>query len=53
MKPHKGFFGKILGRLSKFSSEEKEKIEHELPFVVMIFTLMASSGIAPYESWKK
>ena len=28
-------------------------MEHELPFVVMIFTLMAASGISPYESWKK
>jgi flagellar protein FlaJ len=39
--------------LSKATSEEREKIDHELPFVVMIFTLMAASGISPYESWKK
>jgi flagellar protein FlaJ len=48
-----GFIGKAFGLLSKATSEEREKIEHELPFVVMIFTLMAASGISPYESWKK
>lgn len=53
MKAKGGFFGNFLGFLSKATSEEKEKIEHELPFVVMIFTLMAASGISPYESWKK
>ena len=39
--------------MSRATSEEREKMEHELPFVVMIFTLMAASGISPYESWKK
>ena len=48
-----GFVGKIFGLLSKATSEEKEKIEHELPFVVMIFTLLAASGVSPYDSWKK
>jgi flagellar protein FlaJ len=48
-----GFVGKIFGLLSKAASEEKEKIEHELPFVVMIFTLLAASGVSPYDSWKK
>ena len=48
-----GFFGKIFGSLSKSTSEEKEKTDRELPFAVMIFTLMAASGISPYESWKK
>src|SRR5208283_1727030 len=48
-----GFFGKIFGSLTKASSAEKEKTERELPFAVMIFTLMAASGISPYESWKK
>lgn len=41
------------GLLSRFSSEEKEMTERELPFAVMIFTLMAASGISPYDSWKK
>lgn len=48
-----GFVGKIFGFLHKASSEEKEKTERELPFAVMIFTLMAASGISPYDSWKK
>jgi flagellar protein FlaJ len=53
MKAPSGFIGKIFGLLSKFSSEEKETMERELPFAVMIFTLMAASGISPYDSWKK
>jgi flagellar protein FlaJ len=53
MKASGGFFGKVFGFLSKATSEEKEKVEHELPFVVMIFTLLAASGISPYDSWKK
>jgi flagellar protein FlaJ len=48
-----GFLGKIFGLLHRASSEEKEKTERELPFAVMIFTLMAASGISPYDSWKK
>ncbi|MGA2522991.1 MAG: type II secretion system F family protein [Candidatus Bathyarchaeia archaeon] len=48
-----GFIGKIFGSLTKASSEEKEKTEQELPFAVMIFTLLAASGISPYDSWKK
>jgi flagellar protein FlaJ len=53
MKAPGGFVGKVFGLLSKATSEEKEKVEQELPFVVMIFTLMAASGISPYDSWKK
>ena len=37
----------------RLASEEKEKTEQELPFAVMIFTLMAASGISPYDSWKR
>lgn len=48
-----GFIGKIFGALNNAASEEREKTEAELPFAVMIFTLMAASGISPYESWKK
>lgn len=48
-----GLFSKIFGSLSKASSEQKEKTDHELPFAVMIFTLMAASGISPYDSWKR
>ncbi len=48
-----GVVGKLLGRLTKAASEERERLEHELPFVVMIFTLLAASGVSPYDSWKK
>jgi flagellar protein FlaJ len=53
MKAPGGFVGRIFGLLTKATSEEKEKVERELPFVVMIFTLMAASGVSPYDSWKK
>ena len=53
MKVPGGFLGKIFGFLNKATSEEREKTEQELPFAVMIFTLMAASGISPYDSWKK
>ena len=53
MKAPGGFLGKIFGFLNKATSEEREKTESELPFAVMIFTLMAASGISPYDSWKK
>lgn len=48
-----GIFGKLSGLISRFSSEQREHIESELPFAVIVFTLMAASGISPYESWKK
>ena len=48
-----GFLGKIFGSISKAASEDKQKTDQELPFAVMIFTLMAASGISPYDSWKK
>ena len=53
MKAPGGFLGKIFGFLNRATSEEREKTEQELPFAVMIFTLMAASGISPYDSWKK
>ena len=48
-----GFIGKLFGRMSTAASEEREKIDQELPFVVMIFTLLSASGVSPYDSWKK
>ncbi len=48
-----GFIGKILGMINRATSEEREKVEAELPFVVMVFTLLAASGVSPYDSWKK
>jgi flagellar protein FlaJ len=53
MNASSGPIGKVFSLLSKAASEEKEKIELELPFAVMIFTLMAASGVSPYDSWKK
>ena len=52
-KQKSGFIGKIFGLLNTAASEEKEHTDSELPFAVMIFTLMAASGISPYDSWKK
>lgn len=49
----KGFLGKILGRLAKVTNEEAEQIDRELPYAVMVFTLMAASGVSLYESWKR
>ncbi len=53
MEAPKGPLGRIVGSLRKATSEERERIDEELPFVVMVFTLMAASGISAYESWKR
>ncbi len=53
MPKQKGFVGDIIAKIVKGTSEEKEDIERELPFVVMLFALMSTSGIALYESWKR
>jgi flagellar protein FlaJ len=53
MKAPGGFLGQVFKTVSKATSEQKEKIEYELPFAIMVFTLMAASGVSPYESWKK
>lgn len=46
--------GKITGRLTRlFGGDSSGEIDRELPFAVMIFTLMAASGVALYEGWKK
>jgi len=47
------FIGKIFGSINKAGSEEKEKTESELPFALIVFTLLAASGVSPYDSWKK
>jgi len=33
--------------------QKASEIDKELPFTVMLFTLMAASGIAVYDAWKK
>jgi flagellar protein FlaJ len=53
MKTSGGSVTRLFGLVRKAASEEKENIEHELPFVVMIFTLMAASGVSLYDSWKR
>jgi archaeal flagellar protein FlaJ len=53
MKASSGSLGKVIGLVNRAASEEREKTEAELPFAVMIFTLMAASGISPYDCWKK
>ena len=47
------FFSKVFGWLRKKTSEETEEIERELPYALMMFTMMAASGISIYESWKR
>jgi flagellar protein FlaJ len=53
MKAPGGALGRIFWFITKATSEDKEEIERELPFAVMIFTLMAASGVSLYGSWKK
>ena len=53
MKASSNPVGKVFSFVTKATSEEKEKIDHELPFAVMIFTLMAASGVSLYNSWKR
>ena len=53
MRMSEGFLGKVISKIAKGASEEKEEIERELPFVVMLFALMATSGVSLYDSWKK
>ena len=44
-------FGRFLGPLK--NGQETSEIERELPFAVMLFTLMAASGVTIYDGWKK
>jgi flagellar protein FlaJ len=48
-----GFIGKVIAKIAKTTSEEKDEIERELPFVVLLFALMATSGVSLYDSWKR
>ena len=41
------------GILNLFLENKSEKIDKELPFVVMMFTILAASGVTLYDSWKK
>jgi archaeal flagellar protein FlaJ len=53
LKAKGGFLGKLFGSLTNATSEEREKMDHELPFVVMVFTLLSASGVSPYDCWKR
>lgn len=46
---------KLFGTLAGFLSgkQKASEIDRELPFTVMLFTLMAASGITVYDSWKR
>jgi flagellar protein FlaJ len=53
MQESKGFIGEIIAKIVKSASEEKDEIDRELPFVVMLFALLSTSGVSLYESWKR
>jgi len=44
-------FGRFLGPLK--GGQDTGEVERELPFAVMLFTLMAASGVTIYDGWKK
>jgi flagellar protein FlaJ len=46
---------RMLGSMIRLLSGKQKalEIDKELPFTVMLFTLMAASGIAIYDAWKK
>jgi flagellar protein FlaJ len=48
-----GFLRNLINKIAKETSEKKEEIDRELPFVVMLFALMSTSGVSLYESWKR
>jgi flagellar protein FlaJ len=46
--------GKVFGRLlASIRGPESSDVERELPFAVLLFTLMAASGVTIYDGWKK
>jgi len=45
---------KIFGwMLNLYTKEDTSRINLELPFAALLFTLLAASGVTIYESWKK
>ena len=45
---------KIFGwMLNLYAGEDASRINRELPFAALLFTLLAASGVSIYESWKK
>jgi len=53
MQKSNSVISKIINRIVKQASEEKEDLERELPFAVMFFALMSTSGVSLYDSWKR
>lgn len=51
--PSQGFIGNLIAKIAKGTSEKKEEIDRELPFVVMFFALLSASGVSLYDSWKR
>jgi flagellar protein FlaJ len=47
--------GKVFGRFLEplKGGQDTGEVERELPFAVMLFTLMAASGVTIYDGWKK
>jgi flagellar protein FlaJ len=53
MSESQGFVGDLISKIKKGASEKKEEIDRELPFVIMFFALLSTSGVSLYESWKR
>jgi flagellar protein FlaJ len=43
----------LKGLVTLLTSEDANLVDHELPFAMMLFSLMAAGGISIYESWKR
>jgi flagellar protein FlaJ len=52
-KHSEGFVGNLIAKIAKGTSEKNEDIDRELPFVVMFFALLSTSGVSLYDSWKR
>ena len=53
MSENQTFMQKLIARLKEEASEKKEEIDRELPFVVMLFALLSTSGVSLFDSWKR
>ena len=53
MSENQTFIQKLIARIKEETSEKKEEIDRELPFVVMLFALLSTSGVSLFDSWKR
>ncbi len=53
MSENQSFVQKLKARIIEETSEKKEEIDRELPFVVMLFALLSTSGVSLFDSWKR